>query len=216
MSDEHLDELVTRLLRAGRCEAPSAALQRRVARVMREPRRTSRWPRLQVAAAATVMALAAGTALLVRQGGETSVIAPEPFPTRSAEPLRATATPSAEPAPATPRKQPSPPVRSTPPTLAEEVASLQHARAALASGDAARCLRELDAYDRVVKGQKLRSEATLLRVEALTRAGQNEAAAALARRFAEHNPNDPLVDRARKLASQQSEAAGGQPERAEP
>jgi hypothetical protein len=213
MSDEHLDELATRLLDAGRCEAPSALLKRRIVRVMREPRRTSRRPTLQVAAVATVMALAAGAALWVHQGRGTSVIGPESFTTRRSAPPAATAIPPAKPVEATPRARPRPvPVlRSMPPTLAEEVTSLQHARAALASGDAARCLRELDAYDRVLKGQKLKSEATLLRVQALARAGKNEDAAALARRFAEQNPNDPLVDRARKLASEQSEAAGGQP-----
>jgi hypothetical protein len=56
------------------------------------------------------------------------------------------------------------------------------------SGDT---LAALDQSDRM-KSQKMHAEATLLRIEALSRAGQP----------AEQNPGSPLVDRARTFVQQ--------------
>jgi hypothetical protein len=102
-----------------------------------------------------------------------------------------------------------------PVTLADELASLQRARAALGLGDAKHALRELDHYDFVLNGRQLKAEASLLRIEALSRAGQVDVAAAQARRFVQQNPNHPLVDRARSFAAESSEAAGGQSDQKE-
>jgi len=76
---------------------------------------------------------------------------------------------------------------------------LKVAQQALASSDTQAALKALDRYDRILKGQKLRAEATLLRIEALSKSGQDQAAAELASRFARQNPTSPLVDRARSF-----------------
>jgi outer membrane protein assembly factor BamD (BamD/ComL family) len=96
-------------------------------------------------------------------------------------------------------------------TLADELETLKRAQSALDAGDARRALTTLDRYDRAAKGQRLRAEATVLRIEALSRAGQHGAAAALARRFVDQNPESPLVDRARSFIAKDPSAAGGQP-----
>jgi hypothetical protein len=111
------------------------------------------------------------------------------------------ATSSAELAPVAPRALTTAgaATRSSPATLADELDSLKIAQQALSASDLPAALEALDRYDRVLKGQKLRAEATLLRIEALSRSGQRNAAAGLARRFAEQNPTSPLVDRARSF-----------------
>ena len=86
-----------------------------------------------------------------------------------------------------------------PPTLAEEIEALRVAEKSLSAGAPAEALKALDRYDRVLKGQKLRAEATLLRIEALSKSGQTQAAAELAARFTKQNPSSPLVDRARSF-----------------
>jgi hypothetical protein len=55
--------------------------------------------------------------------------------------------------------------------LADEIAALDGAREALASGDAPRALRALDAHDRAFPRGALSPEATVLRIEALARRG---------------------------------------------
>ncbi|MEJ7730213.1 MAG: tetratricopeptide repeat protein [Polyangiaceae bacterium] len=87
------------------------------------------------------------------------------------------------------------------PPLSVEVAALDAARAALASGDVPSALRQLDAFDARTGPKRLAGEATLLRIEALLRAGQRGRAADLARRFVEQNPDSPLADRARALTA---------------
>jgi hypothetical protein len=103
------------------------------------------------------------------------------------------------------------PARSAPVTLADELVQLKRVENALGAGDTKHALDELDSYDRAPKGQRMRAEATLLRIEALSRAGRAEAAAVLARRFVEQNPKSPLVDRARSFVVNDPSAAGGQP-----
>ncbi len=94
------------------------------------------------------------------------------------------------------------PARAAPPSLSDELSALKVASSALSAGDPKAALTALDRYDRVLKGQKLRAEATLLRLEALSRAGQAPAASQLAQRFVEQNPGSPLVDRARSFVIQ--------------
>ena len=89
--------------------------------------------------------------------------------------------------------------RLAPASLSDELSALKLASTALSGGDPQAALAALDRYDRVLKGQKLRAEATLIRIEALSRAGQSEAASALAQRFVAQNPGNPLVDRARSF-----------------
>ncbi len=82
-------------------------------------------------------------------------------------------------------------------TLAEELEWLKRARAALRSGDPARSLELLQAYESELGGSDLRDEASVLRIEALAAAGRHGEASVLAERFTTQNPNSPLVDRAR-------------------
>jgi outer membrane protein assembly factor BamD (BamD/ComL family) len=86
--------------------------------------------------------------------------------------------------------------------LSDELSALKVASSALSAGDPQAALVALDRYDRVLKGQKMRAEATLLRIEALSRAGQAEAASALAQSFVKQNPGSPLVDRARSFVNE--------------
>jgi hypothetical protein len=100
--------------------------------------------------------------------------------------------------------EPSPVESAAPPrapaTLSEEVAALDRARSALGGGDASTALRALDDYDHVLHGTRLSEEATLLRVEALSRSGQAAAASRLAQAFIRANPGSPLAERARGFA----------------
>jgi TolA-binding protein len=99
-------------------------------------------------------------------------------------------------APAKPRSV----TQRAPATLTEEVAALDAARRALTAGDARRALAQLDRYDSELQGARLRSEAMLLRSEALAADGRKAAAVELAREFLATYPNSPLADRARALA----------------
>jgi hypothetical protein len=133
---------------------------------------------------------------------EAAALQPSPPPTEA--PLKA--PPASVPSP----RRESPDVVSgerasapTPPpsraTLAEELEWLKRARAALRSGDPARSLELLQAYESELGGSDLRDEASVLHIEALAAAGRHGEASALAERFASQNPNSPLVDRARSF-----------------
>jgi|RhiMethySRZTD1v2_1073278.scaffolds.fasta_scaffold131261_2 hypothetical protein len=185
---------------------------------------TAWWPRIRplrkpIAALAAAALVAAACFIWLRpRPPETLTLSPEDRPSASI-PLRRETAPSAEPAPpidaadiksATPRRPPPrPPVSAraapsaTPPralSLPEEVALLDRARAALAAGDAKRALEILDEHGRVPGGAMLAAEAGLLRIQALSRAGQAQKAAQEARRFIDANPGSTLAERARAFA----------------
>jgi len=94
------------------------------------------------------------------------------------------------------------PARSAQVSLSDELSALSVASNALAAGDSSGALAALDRYDHVLHGKKMRAEATLLRIEALSRSGQAGAASALAQQFVDNNPESPLVDRARSFVKQ--------------
>ncbi len=222
-----VDELASRLFEAARQEQPDAQFLRRVADASRQgerlasgPRRwsASRW-RFRVGAALAAAALVGGVLLLLPRQHQSIDIAPEAVhgvagrsvqqaaSLRSPEPPRATEESPDAPASAPPDRsagRAGGPTRETA-TLADELAALQRARVALGSGDTNQALRELDRYQSTWKGRQLDAEASLLRIEALSSAGQTERAAAEARRFVQQNPNSPLVDRARGFLEQPSE-----------
>jgi hypothetical protein len=77
-------------------------------------------------------------------------------------------------------------------SLAAEVQSLDVARRALASGDAATALALLDVHDRRFAQQALGPEAQALRIRALARGGDRAAAVAAYRAFAARNPKSPV------------------------
>jgi hypothetical protein len=104
---------------------------------------------------------------------------------------------------ATPRAVSEPAAPSGPhatsPSIAREIAELDVARRALSSGDASGALAALNDYDRSGNAGMLRQEATLLRIEALARAGNVPAARRLANRFLRAHPNSPHERRIRAL-----------------
>jgi len=229
VSSDPLDQLSARLFEAARNEAiPHGAEQRALEAARREiGQETKEIVRFSSsrkwAAAGACLALAAAAALLLRPedsnpgiSAEPSMLAharPEPKSAPSAAPLTTTDATSNHAPPVAPSlavtAKPTPglvpvPVPPTPASLSDELSALKVASNALSAGDANAALTALDRYDRVLKGQKLRAEATLLRIEALSRAGQTQAASTLAQRFVDQNPGSPLVDRARSFVSQQN------------
>jgi TolA-binding protein len=136
----------------------------------------------------------------------TSVVAPprgrtEPPATPPTAETVAPAAPSAS-ASAAPRLAPSPAgSRGAPPAdLQAELTALDAASSAVAQGDAPRALALLDAYGRDFPRGSLGAEATVLRAEALDRAGRHAEAAQIARSFVQRSPKSPLADRMRRIA----------------
>lgn len=217
MRPDPIDRLGARLFEIARNEsAPVGAERRAFEAAQREISRQKpanarlstgrRW-----AFAGACVALAAACALLLRPR-ETSIgIRAEPTTVAQREPVRgivphleassrdvpAVPPPTVAPKLA-PRAAPAA-VHSAAASLSDELDALKVASSALSGGDTQAALAALDRYDRVLKGQKMRAEATLLRIEALSRAGQAPAASALAQRFVDQNPGSPLVDRARSF-----------------
>jgi len=83
--------------------------------------------------------------------------------------------------------------------LTEELSSLDSVRALLARGDAVGALSRLDAYARVYPRGRLRLEAEVLRIDALTKSGQTSAAKKRAESFLRKYPNSVLASRVRAL-----------------
>jgi hypothetical protein len=123
-------------------------------------------------------------------------VEPAPAPPEPASVTPPAATPSARPTASAP-----PPKRDAgeEPNLAAEVAALDRARVALAAGDAARAVRELDQYQKDFPRGILGQEALVLRIEALVRSGNAAAARALADRFLRASPGSPHAARIRTL-----------------
>jgi len=83
--------------------------------------------------------------------------------------------------------------------LGREVLQIDRARAALASGDAARALRELDIYAQLEQTGVLSREARVLRVDALERLGRSAEARSLAAEYLKAFPNDAHAARLKAL-----------------
>jgi hypothetical protein len=88
-----------------------------------------------------------------------------------------------------------------PPDLASEIALLDGARAANAAQDPARALALLQTYDEKSDAKRLAPEAIYLRIEALAKLGQRDAAAALAQSFLAAHPRSPHERHIRALFS---------------
>jgi hypothetical protein len=88
-------------------------------------------------------------------------------------------------------------------SLSREIAMIDSARRALASGRAAEALQQLDAYAARPRTGTLDREAQLLRIDALTQLGQRAAALPLAERYLGSYPNDPHAARLRALVGAQ-------------
>jgi hypothetical protein len=221
MKRDPIDALGARLFEVARQERPrDGAIQRAVVAAQRERAATARW-RLPSGTVATIglaaAALAAGAVLFVGRddsGGRISAEpassmlrerVPQPSFSSAERPVLAPSAPEIERAAPSAAKVIVPPAhsaaqaRTAPVTLTDELGALKLASSALGSGDAHAALAALDQYDRMKGDKKMRAEATLLRVEALSRTGQAAAASALAKQFVDQNPESPLVDRARSF-----------------
>ncbi|MBX3233286.1 MAG: hypothetical protein KIT84_33360 [Labilithrix sp.] len=134
---------------------------------------------LAFVAAAAVVAVILGIAF----GGKD-----DPKKTPDAEPtssgiVETTAAPRA-PSPPPPTPDPSAaPIASGPPvnmaTLAQEAKHVANAREALASGDAKKALHEIDLYEAIPGRNALTPEATMVKIEALSKVGRRTDALAL-------------------------------------
>jgi TolA-binding protein len=83
--------------------------------------------------------------------------------------------------------------------LAEEVALVDRARAALARGDAPAALTALDDYEARFKERRFVPEALYLRMESLLRMGKGDAAREVARRIVTSFAKSPHAARARQV-----------------
>jgi hypothetical protein len=86
-------------------------------------------------------------------------------------------------------------------TLADEVKSVERARAALAAGRAAESLSRLDDYERRFPEQRFGPEALYLRMEALVSLGRTAHARSAATRLLAQYPNTPQSARALAMLS---------------
>lgn len=82
--------------------------------------------------------------------------------------------------------------------LAAELAALDAARVQLAAGDARGALVMLDAYHREFSRPRLSLEAEVLRIDALDRAGQVDAARRRAEAFVQNHPKGVLTGRVKR------------------
>jgi hypothetical protein len=103
------------------------------------------------------------------------------------------ALPAGSPAARAPKAEPK--VSSA--DLSAELAAIEPARYALASGDASGALSRLDAYSRTYPRGRLALEAEVLRIDALARSGQRDAAKKRAEAFVRRYPNSVLKARVR-------------------
>ncbi len=97
-------------------------------------------------------------------------------------------------------------VRTTAPassTLAQQVAAVDRARAALESGDAARAKRLIETYEAEYPGGAFVQEAEVVRVDALLREGNRAEAERIGKRFLAAYPKSPHAARVRALIGQE-------------
>lgn len=103
--------------------------------------------------------------------------------------------------PVAPSKRPLPPrvAASEADSLALELAAIDRARDALARGNAPLAVRLLDEYTARFPKRHLNSEATVLRIEALAKKGDREAALRLGKSFLARPGSGPYARRVRSL-----------------
>jgi hypothetical protein len=121
--------------------------------------------------------------------------APAPMPPAGTERAAVSDSASLGPPP-TPIPAPTPTPASG--ALAREVAQIDAARSALASGDPTRALAEVERYERTRETPTFVREALLLRIEAFSARGERARASELARRYLERFPDDAHVAKLRQ------------------
>jgi len=87
-------------------------------------------------------------------------------------------------------------------SIAREIAALDEVRRSLAGGQPRKALEQLGSYGKNHPRGVLRQEATLLRIEALSRVGDRSGARRLADRFLSDNPKSPHARRVRALVGE--------------
>ena len=115
--------------------------------------------------------------------GPVAVVAPAPEPLPVVQPAKA-------------------PNRSSPladSSLTAELGALEQARGAFLKRDYGQTLRLLDDYARRFPKRQLGSEATVLRIEALSARGDRDTASRLGRDFLQNHPNGPYAQRVKSL-----------------
>jgi hypothetical protein len=120
-------------------------------------------------------------------------VPPEAAPPETVESAEVPA-PHVAPSPGTARTEPKP---ASAPPLAAEIAALDAARTSLSRSEPKAALVALDAYARNFPRGKLRSEAEVLRIGALAKSGQTDAARKRAETFLRHHPDSVLASRVR-------------------
>ncbi|HEX8793809.1 MAG TPA: hypothetical protein VF765_22855 [Polyangiaceae bacterium] len=121
-----------------------------------------------------------------------------PLPSASPE-TPATSAPATARPPAAILPEPAAPTSEPSTRIGAELSTLDQARAALSAGNHARALSILDDYAMRFPHASMASEATVLRIEALVRAGDPAAARRVADAFLSANPGSPYADRVRSL-----------------
>ena len=204
-----------RLLSRGKEAAPPdflARLERAAQEAYRCRARAQRRRKFLGVCAALAAVVPLGWALQGREG--TSITAEQVRPraplsmtaktTTGVVPPEATALPSAieqqEPAP--PKRPPAASVKVRPPALSQELAILAQVRRALEDGKPKQALDVLDRHGKDLKAGQLRLEAEVLRLEALSKLGEEQEAIRRARQFIDENPDSPLSDRVRGYVGQ--------------
>jgi hypothetical protein len=145
----------------------------------------------------------------------------KPAPPRPPAPPAPPAPRVDEPAPTKPRpaqfqapslaasRGPAPPdaAPAAAPSLADELALLETARAALVRGEPRRTLSVLDEHARNFRRPRLTTEASVLRIEALVASGDRARAARLGKDFLAKHANGPYERRVRSLIGDQRSAS---------
>jgi hypothetical protein len=90
---------------------------------------------------------------------------------------------------------------SSEPSIERELREIDAARSALASGDSAKALALVDAYERQPGTKQMFQEALAIRMEAQAKSGNTTAARASAERLLVVSPNGPHASRARQILS---------------
>jgi hypothetical protein len=165
---------------------------------------------VKLAVGGAVGALAIWSSVALMQGGQGAPVVELP-PVRMADApvVERVAEPSpVEEQPAAPEQEavaeevtPRIPVgtKQTADDLGRELESLDQARAALRGGDADRCLQLLREHARKFPRQRMAVEASVLRIEALAKSGNQEAARKAGQAFLAKHPKGPYAQRVTSL-----------------
>lgn len=220
--DDGATDFESKLLQAGRRDAPSRRGRRRILAglglggifstiaISTGAEASARgWLLAAGGSAAGALAVFAGvqawSAHPSSEAHEQRAVATKPAPllAKAPAPLVAPPVEASEPAPAPTAvsravRSPAPAERRSD-GLTGELASLDEARRALARNEPGAALRALDDYSRSFPERRLGSEATVLRVEALSAAGDRARARRVGEDFLRTHPKSPYEKRIRSL-----------------